>query len=105
MDQAHEFPALALLNVIVVIEVLPAAGGVFADCLNPARRGRVDRDVGPGGWNFQLIDASHVIFSDLARVDRSKAETTLWRAGTNYARGLDPFDRGHGKMAASGLSA
>jgi hypothetical protein len=102
MNQTQKLLALALPDVTLVVEILPAAGRVFAHRLHTAGRRRIDRDIGPGGRYLELIDASKVCGRDLTPVRGSITEATLWRTGSKYACGLYPLDCGH---ELAGLSA
>src|SRR6185312_9694424 len=80
LQQALELLALATLDLVFVIEVLPTAGCISAHGLNGAARCWIDGHVGPCRRNDEGSDALQISSGNLAAISMLVAKASLRRA-------------------------
>jgi hypothetical protein len=87
-------------RVILMVEVLPAASCIFANCLQPATRQRVDSNFCPCRRNYQIAYPGEIRSTQPATIGFFVAETSLRRAGAYDARLLKLFNSRHWTLRA-----
>src|ERR1043166_6953232 len=93
--QPFEFLPLAILYVIVMIEILPTPGDIFADHLYSACGRRIYAYILPGGWNDEFLDPQQVSTRQPLAIRSTVTKTSLWRATSTNAVRAELVDAGH----------
>ena len=101
-QEAHhalELLALPDHDLLLVIEVLPAARRVLPHRLHGAAGRRVDGDVLPGGRDLERFDARPLARRDRSAIGRLVLEAAFGGAVSPDAARLQSLDDGHGHSA------
>jgi len=94
MQETFEFLLLALSYVFLVIDVLPAPGGVFSDRLQHSAGRATNRDFRPSGWNDQSLYSREIFSANFATLG-SDISVALLCSESFYSGFLKSLKVGH----------
>jgi hypothetical protein len=84
-----------LPDVTVVIEILPASGGVGANRLDSAGGGRIYADVFPRRRNLQVINSGSIRAAEFSSIGPQISKASFRRSGSANAGRTQFFESSH----------